>query len=131
LGWAHERVAVLVWTDREDGPRLISCRKAESPAERPNPMSKKRTSKRTRQADVPYNAKDRAGVLKYWQGATRHRGVAELRAKRGRPALTPEERKEQVALRIDRDVIAWYRAQGAGWQTRMNAVLKAFKDARR
>jgi uncharacterized protein len=28
LGWAHGRVVVLVWTDREDGPRLISCREA-------------------------------------------------------------------------------------------------------
>lgn len=29
LGWADARVVVLVWTDREDGPRLISCREAE------------------------------------------------------------------------------------------------------
>lgn len=28
LGWAQGRVVVLVWTDREDGPRLISCREA-------------------------------------------------------------------------------------------------------
>ena len=28
LGWAHGQVVVLVWTDREDGPRLISCREA-------------------------------------------------------------------------------------------------------
>lgn len=30
LGWAHGRVVVLVWTDREGGPRLISCREAEA-----------------------------------------------------------------------------------------------------
>ncbi|MHB1896403.1 MAG: BrnT family toxin [Metallibacterium sp.] len=28
LGWTHGRVVVVVWTDREDGPRLISCRVA-------------------------------------------------------------------------------------------------------
>ena len=28
-------------------------------------------------------------------------------------------------------LLAWYRAQGAGWQTRMNKVLKAYKDATR
>jgi uncharacterized protein len=28
LGWLQSRVVVLVWTDREDGPRLISCREA-------------------------------------------------------------------------------------------------------
>jgi uncharacterized DUF497 family protein len=29
LGWFKGRVVVLVWTDREDGPRLISCREAK------------------------------------------------------------------------------------------------------
>jgi hypothetical protein len=28
LGWLKDRVIVLVWTDREDGPRFISCREA-------------------------------------------------------------------------------------------------------
>jgi uncharacterized protein (DUF4415 family) len=37
--------------------------------------------------------------------------------------------KTQIALRIDDDVLAWFKAQGAGYQTRMNAVLKAFRDA--
>ena len=30
LGWLQGRVVVLVWTDCEDGPRLISCREATS-----------------------------------------------------------------------------------------------------
>lgn len=29
LGWLNRRVVVLVWTDREDGPQMISCREAE------------------------------------------------------------------------------------------------------
>jgi len=29
LGLLRRKVVVLVWTDREDGPRLISCREAE------------------------------------------------------------------------------------------------------
>lgn len=29
LGLAMGKVVVVVWTDREDGPRLISCRDAE------------------------------------------------------------------------------------------------------
>ncbi len=92
-------------------------------------MKKKRTSVNTRQADVPYDKRDKAAVLSFWKGSIAHRGVAELRAKRGRPAKAEHERKEQIALRIDADVIAWYRALGAGWQTRMNAVLKAYRDA--
>ena len=29
LGWLHERVVVLVWTDRASGPHLISCRQGD------------------------------------------------------------------------------------------------------
>ena len=67
--------------------------------------------------------------LSFWEGATAHRGVAELRAKRGRPVKAEDERKEQIALRLDADLLVWYRGLGAGWQTRMNAVLKAYRDA--
>lgn len=38
-------------------------------------------------------------------------------------------RKEQIALRVDAEVLAWFRAQGSGWQTRMNEVLKAYWKA--
>ena len=38
--------------------------------------------------------------------------------------------KQQIALRVDADVLAWFKAQGRGWQTRMNQV-KAFRDAHR
>lgn len=92
-------------------------------------MNEKRTSARTRKSDVPYDPHDEAATRRYWEGAMAHTGVEELRAKRGRPPKAATERKEQIALRVDKDVLDWYRAQGAGWQTRMNAVLKAFKDA--
>jgi uncharacterized protein (DUF4415 family) len=35
--------------------------------------------------------------------------------------------KEQIALRLDKDVLAKFRATGPGWQTRINEVLKAAK----
>ena len=92
-------------------------------------MNEKHISAHTRKADMPYNPKDKSATLKYWQDAPAHEGVEELRAKRGRPAMAAGERKQQIALRVDKDVLDWYRAQGAGWQTRMNAVLKAFRDA--
>lgn len=92
-------------------------------------MSKKRTSVPTPKADVPYDPTDRKAVLAFWEDATAHTGVAELRARRGRPPKAASEKKAQIALRVDADVLAWYRAQGEGWQTRMNAVLKAFRDA--
>lgn len=37
--------------------------------------------------------------------------------------------KALVSLRVDQDVLAWFKAQGPGYQTRINAVLRAFRDA--
>jgi len=40
-------------------------------------------------------------------------------------------RKKPVHIRFDAEVLAWFRAQGPGYQTRMNAVLRSFMQARR
>ncbi len=37
--------------------------------------------------------------------------------------------KQLLSLRLDADIIAWFRAQGTGYQTRMNAVLRAYMAA--
>lgn len=39
--------------------------------------------------------------------------------------------KDLVTLRIDRDVLEWFRAGGRGYQTRINAVLRSFYDLSR
>lgn len=36
--------------------------------------------------------------------------------------------KASVSLRIDADVLEWFKLSGAGYQTRMNAVLRAFME---
>jgi uncharacterized protein (DUF4415 family) len=52
-----------------------------------------------------------------WADAIAHRGIADY------------FRKAQIAIRVDEDVLAWFKAQGPGYQTRMNAVLRAYRDA--
>lgn len=47
--------------------------------------------------------------------------IGEIRRSRG-PNKNPT--KEQVAIRLDRDVLVAFRAGGPGWQTRMNDALK-------
>ena len=39
--------------------------------------------------------------------------------------------KQQLTVRFDQDVIEWFKAQGMGYQTRMNAVLRSFVEAHR
>ncbi len=38
--------------------------------------------------------------------------------------------RERVTLRLDADVLDWFRAGGKGYQKRMEAVLRAFMEMR-
>lgn len=46
-----------------------------------------------------------------------------------RRGLKPVPRKTAISLRVEEDVLEWFKAQGPGYQTRINAVLRAFRDA--
>ncbi len=46
-----------------------------------------------------------------------------------RQGLPATPRKAAVSLRLDADVLDWFRARGAGYQTRINAVLRAYMEA--
>lgn len=39
--------------------------------------------------------------------------------------------KERLTVRFDEDVVQWFRSQGRGYQTKMNAVLRSFYEAHR
>ncbi|WP_438750625.1 BrnA antitoxin family protein [Pararhizobium sp. O133] len=45
-----------------------------------------------------------------------------LFARRGRPAA--ENPKERITIRVDSDVLTHFKANGPGWQTRVNAALR-------
>ena len=36
--------------------------------------------------------------------------------------------KQQITLRLDQDVLEWFRARGAGYQTKINALLRAYME---
>ncbi len=39
--------------------------------------------------------------------------------------------KKPVGLKLDDDILAWFKAQGRGYQTRINAVLRRYVEAQR
>ena len=43
-----------------------------------------------------------------------------------RQGLVPVMTKEQVTLRIDADVLEWFRSRGKGYQTQINQLLRAY-----
>jgi uncharacterized protein (DUF4415 family) len=38
--------------------------------------------------------------------------------------------KAAVCIRLDQDVLEWFKSQGKGYQTRINALLRAYMEAR-
>ena len=41
----------------------------------------------------------------------------------------PGEPKKQLTLRLDADIVEWFKSQGKGYQTRMNAVLRSYYES--
>ena len=39
--------------------------------------------------------------------------------------------KQEIHIRLDGDIIEWFKAQGRGYQTRINAALRAFVQIRK
>ena len=46
-----------------------------------------------------------------------------------RKGLPQDRKKSQVTLRIDRDVLNWFKSQGKGYQTQINKLLRAYRSA--
>lgn len=45
--------------------------------------------------------------------------------------LRMPRKKESLTLRLDHDVVTWFRRTGRGYQTKMNAVLRSYMKAAR
>ena len=89
-------------------------------------MNKRSSSKTSRTNWVRVRAmKDKAIAVnaEHPEAAVKHivRGIV----RRGLKPLPP---KAAISLRVDADVLEWFKAQGPGYQTRINAVLRAFKE---
>jgi uncharacterized protein (DUF4415 family) len=84
-------------------------------------MGKSKTQKTRVKTTSPYvwdgeNEDDRPLTHEEMQA-----GIEAYRRQRGRPTGSD---KESTTIRFDRDVLAAFRADGPGWQTRMNAALR-------
>jgi len=46
-----------------------------------------------------------------------------------RRGLKPVTRKAQLTIRLDQDVLDWFRERGPGYQTQINSLLRAYMEA--
>lgn len=59
-----------------------------------------------------------------WDNAIITQNYTDLKSKLGRPIS--DNPKQAVSIRFDSEVIAYFKAQGKGWQTAMNNALKEY-----
>ena len=67
------------------------------------------------------NPDDAPELTRSWFDGATVKVAGKVVNKGGRPSGAT---KEQVALRVDKDVLERFRASGPGWQSRMNAALR-------
>lgn len=129
LGWLNGKVVQMKWPIPSVATPCISFLCARQPSMRhdttskPFPKSPEEIRAAIEQApewvddpECPYNPNDPEAVRAFWAKATVRRP-----GQRG-PQKTPT--KVSTTLRLDPDVLDYFRAQGPGWQTRINEALK-------
>ena len=72
--------------------------------------------------DAPELTAERAARLRPARDVLPEEVLAQFKRSPGRPKLASP--KKQVTLRLDADVLEYWRGQGSGWQSRLNAVLR-------
>jgi len=120
VGMSHGRVLVVAYTERNEGQsiRIVSARRA---------LSHEREACEKRSSGTDWNRVDSMSDAEI---DTSEIGPLDdeffANAERRLP-----KRKESVTLRLDGDVLEWFRANGCSYQTRINAVLKLYVESRK
>jgi uncharacterized protein (DUF4415 family) len=98
----------MVYTERPKGPHVISLRKAENMKLATTAKLPKKTSAKVNDPDNPAWTEDMLGapVLKRGRG----------------PQATPT--KVLTSVRLDADILEFFKSKGAGYQSRINAALR-------
>ena len=120
FGLLDGRVVAVVHTETEDTIRVISIRKAKKREQISTSKASKTAWKRVDALrDEEIDLSDNPEVTPEM--------FAKAIVRRGLVSAPP---KEQVTLRLDVDVLKWFRSQGQGYQTQINALLRAYMEAR-
>jgi uncharacterized protein (DUF4415 family) len=113
------RVVAVVHTESEDYIRIILARKATK-YEQKTYSSKSETDwkKLDAMSEEEIDLSDCPEI--------RPEQFAKAVVRQGLPA---DKKKSQVTLRIDSDVLEWFKSQGKGYQTQINSLLRAYMEA--
>ena len=116
---AEKLLQVVVHTERGQRIRIVSARKATK-NEKPRISNKSQTNwarlDALREKHIDPSDTPEIPPEMFAKAVLRH-------------GLEPVAPKAQITLRVDRDVLEWFKQQGQGYQTRINALLRAYMEA--
>jgi uncharacterized protein (DUF4415 family) len=105
--------------------RRASMKSASSHSAKPRNVKRKSTSTKSKTDWARLESKNSgAPTREHPEADIRH--IVHGMVRRGLQSMPS---KAAVSLRVDQDVLEWFKAQGPGYQTRINSVLRAFRDA--
>ena len=111
LGELRDNIVVVVYTKRNDKIRLISMKV------KPTKYTSKTDWERLGRmddseidySDIPETDEE------FWKNAK----------------LVIPDQKAKISIRLDKDILEWFKAEGKGYQTKINAVLRSYIEAHR
>lgn len=59
-----------------------------------------------------------------------HQGAEEFAVDWSKARLVEPQKKVMISVRLDQDVLDFLKAQGRGYQTRINAILRSYMEAK-
>lgn len=60
-----------------------------------------------------------------------YEGPQEFEVDWSKARIVTPDLKQAISLRVDPDVLEFFKSEGRGYQTRMNAVLRAYMEAKK
>jgi uncharacterized DUF497 family protein/predicted DNA binding CopG/RHH family protein len=119
FGLLQGQVIVVVHTESEDSIRIISARKATKYEQKPI-LNKSETDwqRLDTMTDDEIDLTDCPEITP--------EQFAKAIVRNGLPV---NKNKAQVTLRIDNEVLEWFKSQGKGYQTQINSLLRAYMEA--
>lgn len=65
------------------------------------------------------------------RNAPPYEGPQEFEVDWSKARIVTPDLKQAISLRVDPDVLEFFKSEGRGYQTRMNAVLRAYMEAKK
>lgn len=131
IGLAQGIALTVVYTDRAESGAVVA---ASSRLARAMNVNVKRTSKPSRKSEKPRRGRaDPARLRKARERTIKRTSPPELADLPpnffAEASIVQPRPKRPISLRVDEDVLRWFKAQGPRYQSRMNAVLRAYMAA--